>query len=215
MKKRLTGWLAAITLAVLSLASPAQAELVAGRDYTVIDPALPSDDPAKIEVVEFFSYGCPHCSDLSPLITPWAAKLPADVVLKRVPISFNRPQWANLAKLYYTLEVTGDLAKLDAQVFRALHVEGLNLSTNSNIAEWAVGKGADAKKFSDAFSSFGVDSKAKRGDQLAASAKIQGVPSLLVDGRYLVIGQGTHADLLALTDKVIDKARSERNAKKK
>jgi len=78
-----------------------------------------------------------------------------------------------------------------------------------------VGKGADAKKFSDAFSSFGVDSKAKRGDQLAASAKIQGVPSLLVDGRYLVIGQGTHADLLALTDKVIDKARSERNAKKK
>lgn len=215
MKKHLTGWLAAITLTVLSFASPAQAQVVAGRDYTVINPALPSDDPAKIVVVEFFSYGCPHCSDLNPLITQWAAKLPADVVLKRVPISFNRPQWANLAKLYYTLEVTGDLAKLDGQVFRALHVEGLNLSTSSNIAEWAVGKGADAKKFSDAFSSFSVDSKSKRGDQLAASAKIEGVPSLMVDGRYLVIGQGTHADLLVLTDKVIDKARSERNAKKK
>lgn len=215
MTKHLTGWLAAVTLAVLSLASPAHAEVVAGRDYTVINPALPGDDPAKIEVVEFFSYGCPHCADLNPLVKPWGAKLPADVVLKRVPVSFNRPQWAALSKLYYALEVTGDLAKLDDAVFRALHLEGLNLSTPKNIGDWVTGKGVDAKKFSDAFASFGVDSKYKRGDQLAATAKIQGVPSLMVDGRYLVVGQGTHADLLALTDKVIEKARSERNAKKK
>jgi protein dithiol oxidoreductase (disulfide-forming) len=217
MKKPLIGWLAAITLVMLSLASPVQAQLVTGKDYVVIDPALPTDDPAKVEVIEFFSYGCPHCNDLYPFVKKWQAKLPADIVFKRVPVSFSRPQWANLAKLYYALEVTGDVGKLDGAVFHALHEEGLNLSTDKNIAEWAVGKGVDAKKFSDAFSSFGVDSKLKRGDQLAASAKIQGVPAFFVDGRYLVVGEGvkSHDDLMVLVDKVVDKARSERNAKKK
>ena len=215
MKTYLSGWLVAITLALLTLASPAQAQLVAGRDYIALDPAQATDDPAKIEVTEFFSYGCPHCNDLHPLLTKWAAKLPADVVFKRSPVSFGRPQWANLSKLYYALEVTGDLAKLDGAVFHALHEEGLNLSTDKNIAEWVTGKGVEAKKFSDAFSSFSVDSKAKRADQLAQSAKIEGVPSLLVNGRYLVVGQKSHAEMLALVDKVIEKARSERNLKKK
>jgi len=217
MKRKLTGWIAAITLVLLSLASPAQAQLAVGKDYVVINPALPTDDPAKIEVVEFFSYGCPHCNDLFPFVKKWQTKLSSDIAFKRVPVSFGRPQWANLAKLYYALEVTGDIAKLDGPVFHALHEEGLNLSTDKNIAEWAVGKGVDAKKFSDAFSSFGVDSKSKRGDQLAASAKIQGVPAFFVDGRYLVVGQNTksHDDLMVLVDKVVDMARSERSTKKK
>src|ERR1035437_3732893 len=215
MKKNVTGWLAAITLALLTLVSPAQAQLVAGRDYVLLDPAIPAEDPAKIEVNEFFSYGCPHCNDLYPLISKWAAKLPADVVFKRSPVSFSRPQWFNLSKLYYALEITGDLNKLDGAVFHALHEEGLNLSTDKNIAEWVTGKGVDAKKFSDAFSSFSVDSKSKRADQLAQSAKIEGVPSLLVNGRYLVSTQKTHAEMLAITDKVIDMARSERSVKKK
>lgn len=217
MKKTLTGWLAAVALALLSLASPAQAQLALGKDYVVVDPALPTDNPSKIEVIEFFSYGCPHCNDLYPFVKSWAAKLPTDVAFKHVPVGFGRPQWVNLAKLYYALEVTGDAARLDGAVFHAVHEEGLNLSTNQNIGEWAVGKGVDAKKFNDAFTSFGVDSKAKRADQLAASAKITGVPAFFIDGRYLVVGQGikSHDDLMALVNKVIDKARSERGAKKK
>ena len=217
MKNYLTGWLAAVALAVLSLVTPAQAQLALGKDYVVVDPAQPTDNPAKIEVVEFFSYGCPHCNDLYPFVKKWQAKLPADVAFKRVPVSFGRPQWANLAKLYYALEVTGNVERLDGAVFHALHEEGLNLSTDANIAEWAVGKGIDAKKFSDAYSSFGVDSKSKRGDQLAASAKIQGVPAFFVGGRYLVVGLSvkSHDDLMALVDKVVDKARSERSTKKK
>jgi len=214
MKKHLTGWLAAIAFTLFSLASPAQAQLVAGRDYVLIDPPVPVDDPAKIEVIEFFSYGCPHCSDLSPLISKWSAKLASDVAFKRSPVSFNRPQWFNLSKLYFALEVSGNLAKLDAAVFHALHEEGLNLSTDKNIAEWVAGKGVDAKKFSDAYSSFGVASRTKRADQLMALAKIEGVPSLLVDGRYLVSTQGTHEAMLALTDKIIDKVRSERSPTK-
>lgn len=215
MRKHLTGWLAAVTLALLSLAAPAQAQLVAGRDYIAIDPAQTTDDPGKIEVTEFFSYGCPHCNDLYPLISKWSTDLPADVVFKRVPVSFSRPQWFNLSKLFYALEVTGDLAKLDGAVFHALHAEGLNLATDKSIAEWVTGKGVDAKKFSDAYTSFSVNSRAKRGDQLAQSAKIEGVPSLVINGRYLVVGQKSHADTLLLADKVIAMARADRSGKKK
>lgn len=217
MKNYLTGWLAAVTLALCGFALPAQAQqLAAGRDYSVIEPALATDEPAKIEVLEFFSYGCPHCNDLNPLLVKWIAKQPADVSVRRIPVGFGRPQWANLAKLFYALEATGDLARLDTAVFNALHVKNLILADDKSIAEWVAAQGVDAKKFSDAFNSFGVVSKAKRGDQLAQSAKIRGVPALVVDGRYLVVGQNikSHADLLALTDKVIDKVRAERKTKK-
>ncbi len=217
IKKHMTGWFAAIALTLLALAMPAQAQLAAGRDYTAIEPAQMTDDPARIEVVEFFSYACPHCNDLNPHIGKWAARLPSDVVFKRVPVSFNSPFYQLMAKLYYTLEAIGDLSKLDSAVFNAIHEKGLKLIDDKSIREWATAQGVDAKKFSDAFNSFSVSSKVKRADQLAQSAKIRGVPALVVDGRYLVVGQEvkTHADLLALTDKVIDKTRTERNAKKK
>lgn len=217
MKTHLHGWLVAIAFALFSLALPVHAQLAAGKDYIVIEPAQSTDNPARIEVTEFFSYGCPHCSDLHPMVGKWAARQPADVVFKRVPVSFNRPQWTNLAKLYYALEVTGDLAKLDSSVFHALHEKGLKLADDKSIAEWVAAQGVDAKKFSDAYSSFGVVSKTKRADQMAQASKIRGVPALVVDGRYLVNGQDlkSQADLLALTDKIIDKARSERNQIKK
>ncbi|MFZ4536501.1 thiol:disulfide interchange protein DsbA/DsbL [Propionivibrio sp.] len=217
MKKHLNGWLAAIAFALLSVALPVQAQLAVGRDYTVIDPAQGTDNPAKIEVIEFFSYACPHCSDLNPYIIKWAAKLPADVAFKRVPVSFNSPFYQLMAKLYYALEAMGELQKLDGAVFNAIHEKGLKLIDDKSVLEWVTGQGVDAKKFSDAYNSFGVMTKVKRADQMAQASKLRGVPALVVDGRYLVVGQEikSHADLLALTDKVIDKARSERNLKKK
>lgn len=216
MKKVMTGWLAALALACLSIALPAHAQLAVGQDYTVIEPAQRTDDPSRIEVVEFFSYGCPHCSEFHPHVSKWAANLPSDVVFKRIPVSFNRPQWANLARLYYALEVTGDVARLDGEVFRALHDKGLKLIDKKSISDWAVSQGVDAKKFSDAYNSFGVVSKTKRADQMAQAFKIHGVPALAVNGRYMVVGQGIQniADLLPLTDKIIDKVRTERKAKK-
>ncbi|MBK7416796.1 MAG: thiol:disulfide interchange protein DsbA/DsbL [Dechloromonas sp.] len=185
----------------------------AGKDYTLITPAQPSDDPAKIEVLEFFSYGCPHCSDFHPLISAWSAKLPTDVVFKRVPITFGRAAWANIAKLYYTLETTGDLAKLDGDVFKAIHGERINMFDEKTLTEWVVKKGVDPKKFADTFNSFGVMSKVKRGDQLAQAYRIQGVPAIAVDGKYLVGGKD-FTEQLAISDKMIAKARSEKSGKK-
>lgn len=183
-----------------------------GSDYTLITPAQPTDDPAKIEVLEFFSYGCPHCSDFHPLVSAWSAKLPSDVVFKRVPITFGRGAWANIAKLYYTLEATGDLARLDMDVFKAIHTERINLFDERSLTEWVVKKGVDPKKFADTFNSFGIMSKVKRGDQLAQGHKIQGVPALSVDGKYLVGGKD-FPDQLAIADKLIAKARSEKSGK--
>lgn len=215
MMKYLTSWLAAITLALLAL--PAQAQLVANRDYVLIEPAQLTDNPAKIEVIEFFSYACPHCADLHPHALKWAAKLPADVAFKRVPVGFGNPYYQNMAKLYYALEAINQLDKVDNAVFYAIHEKGLKLIDAKSILEWVTGQGVDAKTFSDAYNSFGVISKTKRADQMAQASKITGVPALVVDGRYLVTGQNikSHADLLELTDKVIDKTRNERNLKKK
>jgi thiol:disulfide interchange protein DsbA len=196
----------------LTVAMPALAQ-TAGKDYTPIAPVQPTDDATKIEVLEFFSYGCPHCSDFHPLISAWAAKQPGDVVFKRVPVSFGRAAWANAAKLYYTLEATGDLAKLDGDVFKAIHNERVNLFDEKTILEWVTKKGVDAKKFSETFNSFGVMSKVKRADQMAQAYKISGVPAIAVDGKYLVGGQ-SFGEVLATTDKLIAKARSEKPGKK-
>lgn len=198
---------AALTVAMSALAQ------TAGKDYTLIAPAQPTDDATKIEVLEFFSYGCPHCSDFHPLISAWAAKQPGDVVFKRVPVSFGRAAWANAAKLYYTLEATGDLAKLDGDVFKAIHNDRTNLFDEKAILEWVTKKGVDPKKFSETFNSFGVMSKVKRADQLAQAYKIPGVPAIAVDGKYLVGGQ-SFGEVLASTDKLIAKARSEKSGKK-
>lgn len=215
MYRRIIGCLAATAMVLLAGILPVRAELAVGRDYVPIIPAQATDNPAKLEVLEFFSYGCPHCNEFHPLISKWSASLPSDVVLKRVPISFGRPQWASLSRLYYALEATGDLARLDGAVFQAIHKAGARLYDDKSILEWVVAQGVDGKRFGDAYNSFGVVSKAKRADQLAQLYKIQGVPAMAVNGKYLVTGKDMKglAELLSLTDQVVDKARSERTGK--
>jgi thiol:disulfide interchange protein DsbA len=198
--------------ATLTVAAPLAAQ-TAGSDFVLINPAQPLDDPGKVEVVEFFSYGCPHCSDFNPLLNLWAAKLPADVVLKKVPVSFGRAAWANAARLYHALEITGDHKRLESDIFRAIHSERTNLFDERTIVDWVAARGVDRKKFTDAFSSFGVMSKVKRGDQMAQAFRIEGVPALGIDGKYLVKANGFEAQL-ASADKLIARARSEKSGKK-
>lgn len=214
MKKILALLLAAF-VSSLALSSPGvAAEPQADRDFKLINPPLTSPKD-KIEVIEFFSYGCNHCSDFHPMISQWAAKLPKDVSFRRVPVSFNRPEWARLSRIYFALEATGDLAKLDAAVFVAIHEQRVRFKTDEDVVAWAASKGADAKKFSDAMGAFSMQAKVQRADQDASAARISGVPSLAVDGRYLINNEaaGSFAELLALTDSVIAKVRQERKGK--
>jgi thiol:disulfide interchange protein DsbA len=198
--------------AALTVAMPTSAQ-TAGKDYTPISPAQPTEDASKIEVLEFFSYGCPHCADFNPLLQAWVAKLPGDVVFRKVPVTFGRAAWANIARLYYALKVTGDLDRLESDIFKAIHNDRINLFEEKSLLEWVAKKGVDQKKFAEAFNSFGVMSQVKRGDQMAQAYKIQGVPALAVDGKFLVGGKDFN-EQLANADKLIAKARSEKSGKK-
>ena len=185
--------------------------LIEGRDYELILPPQPGDSPGRIEVIEFFSYGCPHCKDFHPLVMAWASRLPKDVSFRRVPVSFGRAAWANLARLYRSLEAIGELARLDDAVFRAIHDTRTNLYTDKAILHWVRRQGVDEKRFSSAFQSFGVNTQLARDEQLTRSYKVQGVPLLTVAGRYAVTGQAAKglADLLPIADGLIAMARAE------
>ncbi|MDR1662298.1 MAG: thiol:disulfide interchange protein DsbA/DsbL [Azoarcus sp.] len=201
-----------VLLAGLSLLPPlVHAQPVAGRDFTVIEPAQSTDDPGRIEVVEFFSYACPHCNDLNPLIQSWAKGLPRDVLFRRIPVAFN-PFYGLMARLFYTLETTGDLARLDNALFAALHEKNLRLVSDKNIADWAVSQGVDARRFSEAWNSFSVDMKMKQAEQATNNHHIRSVPAIAVDGHYLIGGKSLQ-ELLKLTDQVIEMRRGERNAR--
>jgi protein dithiol oxidoreductase (disulfide-forming) len=191
------------------------ADLVAGRDYTVVNPPQPSAGGGKIEVIEFFSYGCSHCNDFHPLISKWAANLPSDVVFRRVPVSFNRPPWARLATIYYALEATNNVEKLDTSVFAATHKERIIFDSNESVGAWATSKGVDGKKIADAMGSFGVQSRLKAGDQEATRYAISGVPAMAVNGRYLINNAAApnYGGLLKLVDNVVAKARAETSGK--
>jgi thiol:disulfide interchange protein DsbA len=215
MKRLFTLLFATLVSSLVASGGSLAADLQAGRDYTPINPPL-ATAKGKIEVIEFFSYGCPHCSEFNPSVSQWVAKLPKDVSFRRIPVTFNRPEWGRLARIYYALESIGDLAKLDAAVFSAIHTERVNLmKSDEAVVAWAVSKGLDGKKFGDALASFSMQSKIMRADQEATSAHITGVPALVVDGKYLVNNEaaGNHEDLLKLTDSVIAKARQERTGK--
>lgn len=188
------------------------AALEPGRDYESIQPAQPGSSPGKIEVLEFFSYACPHCKDFHPLVMPWAAKLPADVSFKRVPVTFGRAAWTNLAKLYYSLEATGDLARLDDAVFRALQEQRVNLYTEANILDWVRTQRVDARRFAEAFNSFGVSTQVARSDRLVKDYQVAGVPLLTIAGRYKVVGKAARnlADFLLIADQLIQLARAPR-----
>jgi thiol:disulfide interchange protein DsbA len=203
--------LLALVLVVLSL--PLQAAgLVEGTDYRTLDPPQHSDSPpGKIEVLEFFSWGCPHCNEFNPLITQWAQKAPKDVVFKRVATGMGRTAWTNLAKAYYALESLGFAETLNAPMFHAIHEEHLPLFDEGAITAWVGKHGVDPAKFRTAFDSFGVNTRLNQAEQMVENYKIEGVPSLAVGGKYIVLGN-SYAEIMADLDAVVAKVRAERTA---
>jgi thiol:disulfide interchange protein DsbA len=199
-----------LALALVVIALPLQAAgLVEGTDYQTLEPPQHTDANGKIEVLEFFSYGCPHCNEFYPMVGAWAAKLPKDVVFKRVATGMGRIAWTNLAKAYYALEATGDLARLDGPIFHAIHEEHQPLFDEKAISTWVGQHGVDPKKFTVAFDSFGVNTKLIQAEQMVENYKIAGVPGLAVGGKYVVMGN-SFEQLLANTDALIAKVRAER-----
>jgi protein dithiol oxidoreductase (disulfide-forming) len=208
------------TLTMLLLSAAPRAALQEGTDFVTPVPPQPSSQRNKIEVVEFFSYGCPHCARFYPLLNAWVAKLPPDVLFRRVPVGFGRDAWVNLQRAYYSLEFTGDLTRLDGPLFHAIHEERKPLFDESSIADWVGHNGGNADKFAAAYTSLGINTQTFQADKMAEDFRIGGVPALAVDGRYVALvpaseeeAQGLY-DLLANTEQLIARVRSDRAAAK-
>ena len=199
-------------MASLGLAALASAqELVEGKQYLRMKQPQLVESGNKIEVIEFFSYACPHCADLEPVLSAWVKKLPPDVQFKRVPVMFQ-DRWGPMAKVYYTLDAMGEEAKLSPEVFNAFHKQGLSLWTDKTFFDWAASKGLDRKKVEDVYNSFAVAGRMSRATQLAKAYNIQSVPTLVVDGKFVTGADkvGSHGALPPALDALIAKARAER-----
>ena len=206
------GFLVALAAAAIVPFPAAAQALVEGQQYLRLKNPQPVDSGKKIEVLEFFSYGCPHCRDLDPELVAWARTLPADVEFRRVPVDYGREQWAVLAKAYYTLEALGVEEKLTPEVFSALHDKKTPLFQDKAFFDWAASKGLDRKKVEDTYNSFGVTSKFNRSRAIAKTYNVQSVPLVIVDGKFQVSSDkvGSHAAMPAAINQLVAKARAER-----
>ncbi|MBM3390390.1 MAG: thiol:disulfide interchange protein DsbA/DsbL [Betaproteobacteria bacterium] len=169
----------------------------------------------KIEVIEFFWYGCSHCFDLEPFLKKWKAKLPKDVEFRIIP-AVPTERWMPNARTFYTLEAMGLLEKLHGEVFDAIHIDRVNLNDERIQLDWMAKKGVDRAKFTEAWKSFSVQSKTKRAIQQTQAYDITGVPTLVVDGKYVtsVSMTGSPEGLMKTLDELIVRARAERPKKK-
>ncbi len=208
---RLNSLLSPIFLLLSLTAAGVAAAAEPAKTFSLITPPQPTETGKNIEVLEVFYYGCPHCFDLESSLVPWVNQLPKDVTYRRMPAVF-RDSWVPLTKAFYTLEALGLTEKLHGDIFNAIHVENINLADEKTLLEWVAKHGVDSKSFTDTFQSFSVQSKVNRAKQLTKAYGVTGVPSLIIDGKYMTSGStaGSHAAALQVADQLIKQARQER-----
>jgi thiol:disulfide interchange protein DsbA len=173
---------------------------------TELNPPLPVDATGKIEVLEFFWYGCIHCYNLEPKIDTWLKSLARDVEFRRVPAVLSE-RWAHDASIFYTLDALGVLDKLHRPLFDAIHRDRLRTDQATSLSTWLEKNGVDTKKFLETAKSFGVQSKARRAVRLTTDYKVDGTPAMAVHGRYTV---GAHDTMLDTVNQLIAAVRKNR-----
>jgi protein dithiol oxidoreductase (disulfide-forming) len=196
---------AGLVLAIVSCAATAE-NYVAGQHYQSVVPPQATTTPDKVEVVEMFWYGCPHCYEFEPVIAEWLKDKPDYVEFVRVPAVFAR-NWEVHARAYYAAEQLGVLDEIHKALFDALHVEKRKLFDEDELAAFFVEHGVTEEAFRTAFDSFDVDKKTRRAIALTRSYGISGVPAVIVNGKYRSSAQyaGTFEQLLKLVDFLADK----------
>lgn len=177
-----------------------------GQEYNLLQPEQPVETTGKVEVVEFFWYGCPHCYQFEPLLEAWLPKLPADVAFRRIPAIFN-DRWAQDAAIYYAFDALGLTEKLHRPLFDAIHRDRLRTDVSKALGEWLRKQGVDPVRFEQVLKSFGVQSRLSRARQLSVSYKLEGVPTLAVQGRYTIETERGFEAMLKTADKLIVEAR--------
>jgi len=191
----------------------ARAQPVAGKEYVVLDPprAVKSD---KVEVLEFFYYGCPVCYEAQPHITRLRQAAAADVDWKRVP-SPNPDNWEPHARTYYTLEALGALERLHWPLYDNHHFDGKRLNEDKNLLDWLASNGVDSARFKQAFESHEVTQKVNEAKKMLDTYDVRGVPSMVVDGRYVTSASraGGVPQMMQVLEFLVARARDERSKK--
>ncbi len=178
--------------------------------YQTLSPAQPTLHADKVEVIEFFWYGCPHCYEFEPALKKWLKTLPANVEFIRQPAVFNE-LWGKHAKAYFTAESLDMVDKIHSdffdQVQKALHGSDPKnkMDTEEQLQKFFVAHGATEAAFNEAYHSFAVDSKMRQAPAIAARYGITGVPALVINGKYLTNGPlaGSHEKMLEIASKLI------------
>jgi len=207
-----TGLVACFALCLATSAVADEYEL--GVHYDELPIPVETADPKKIEVVEVFSYGCPHCFSFDPTVEAWRAKQGHDVLFRRVPAMF-RQDWVILAQAYYAAETLGVVDKVHTPIFEAIHLKGLDYGNPQVLADvFKQAANVDEAEFIRVLNSFGVRSKTQQADANGRMYRLSGVPTLIVDGRYKVYGgkiEGSNASMFDVVDFLVAKIRASKH----
>jgi thiol:disulfide interchange protein DsbA len=189
----------------------AAADVVEGKDYMPLQKPVPVAIPGKLEVIEFFGYWCPHCYAFEDKLEAWVKALPADVNFRRIPVAWQDAH-VPYQKLFYALESMGVKSDIHAKVFKAVHDQHLRLDSDASFEAFATAIGVDKVKLIDAAKSFSVATKIRAVSQQLASYQIEGVPTLVINGKYATSPETAKGETQALqvVDVLIQKARSKR-----
>lgn len=207
----------AFALAVLMLALSAGVagaqNYQAGKQYHRVKPQQPTMTNERIEVIEFFSYGCSHCYDFSPQLKSWLQQAGDDVELVRVPVTFGRPNWTLLAKAYYAEKALQAGDKVHEPLFEAIHDRGQEFADEDALAAFFAQHGIERQAAQEAFDSFAVDVGVRRAERMVRAYEVRSTPSMAVAGKYLVDSGDTGGQkaMLKVVDFLIDKERSSRS----
>ncbi|MFO7552045.1 MAG: DsbA family protein [Haliea sp.] len=201
--------LALMVLAPLAVAAEDAQTWEEGTHYDLITPVIRTADPTRVEVVEFFWYGCGHCYTFEPLVSRWKKTLGDDVTFQGSPAVWNKPMELHAA-MYYTADVLGVLDSMHTVMFQAMNVDGKRLASEAEIRKLFTDNGVSAEDFDKAFASFGVSSQVRQANSRARAAKITGTPEMMVNGKYRISIRkaGSQANMLKVADFLIAKERA-------
>jgi protein dithiol oxidoreductase (disulfide-forming) len=199
---------------LLARAQPAARAPQEVKDYTVLRTPVPVESGAKIEVLEFFQYSCPHCATFEPYLAAWKKKLPSDVDYRRIPIAWDNSTMPHV-RIYYTLEALGKLPEMHEKVFAAIQKNRQPMLNPDAIADFMAANGIDRKQWLDTYNSFSVAARANRAGQVWRAYKVDGTPMMAVDGRFMTAPSmvGTREGTLAVLDYLVQRSRAERTKK--
>ena len=196
---------------LLAALRPAAAEVNAGHDYLELPEPFAPETGAQIEVRQFFWYGCPHCYRLEPALNAWLKTLPAEAAFRRSPAIFSE-SWKPGAQLYFTLEQLDLLPQLHQAVFEAIHEHKIDLRQDEILLDWIAARGVDRATFAQAYRSPAIAARVAAAVNRTGQARIDGVPALIIDGRFLITPSlsSSQQAMLSTADELIVLARQKR-----